>query len=205
MSKLILGVGINDATYVVKISPTIGKNDKGRIRKLEWLCPFYAVWMAMLTRCYSLKHQKRRPTYIGCAVCEDWLTFSNFRNWMEQQDYEGNQLDKDLLVKSNKLYSPETCVFVSPEVNRFLRESSVNSRGEWPLGVCWSKQHGKFKAAVNKGKGKRWNLGLFSTPEEAHEAWLSAKLLLAYELAKDQKDARVAEALIRRYENYKES
>ena len=175
------------------------------MRKLEWVCPFYAVWMAMLSRCYSEKHHKRRPTYIGCTVCAEWLTFSNFKVWMQEQDYEGNQLDKDLLLKGNKVYSPETCVFVSPEVNRFLRESSVNSRGEWPLGVCWSKQHSKFKAAVNRGKGKRWNLGLFNTPEEAHQAWLSAKLILARELAEKQTNLKVADALVKRYENYQES
>lgn len=198
----ILGVGINDADYVVKVSPTVGRNADGtRIRKLEWVCPFYAVWMGMLARCYSKKNLKRRPSYKGCSVCEEWLRFSKFKTWMEQQDWQGKQLDKDLLVRGNKIYSPETCVFVSAEVNGFIRES-FGSRGSWPIGVCWSKQHEKFKASLSKGSNKRWNIGLFNTPEEAHEAWLKAKLSLAYELASRQTDQRVAQAIIEFYENY---
>ena len=76
----------------------------------------------MLQRCYSESHLVRQPTYKGCSVCEEWLTFSNFKSWMEQQDWEGKQLDKDLLVYKNKIYSPETCVFVSSVINSFFVE-----------------------------------------------------------------------------------
>lgn len=78
---------------------------------------FYEVWQGMLQRCYDPKMQERRPTYIGCTVCEDWHNFQNFAKWMSDKDYAGNHLDKDILIDGNKIYSPETCIFVSPYQN----------------------------------------------------------------------------------------
>ena len=111
---LVCGVGINDADYVVKKFETIGYVDGKRKRKLVWTCPYHRAWESMLKRCYSAKYQERQPTYKGCTVSDDWLTFSNFRAWMIAQDWEGKHLDKDLLFEGNKIYSTETCVFVAP-------------------------------------------------------------------------------------------
>ena len=194
--KLICGVGTNDAEYVVQEYTTIGYTEGGkRKRKLVWKCPFYSRWSDMLNRCYSLKYQERRPTYIGCSVCDDWLTFSNFKAWMETQEWEGKQLDKDILFHGNKVYSPETCVFVDREVNSFILERN-SSRGQWMIGVNWDKSAKKFKARCNK------HLGYFDTELEAHQAWLKCKQEVALELAAEQTDPRVAKALIDRYENY---
>lgn len=68
----------------------------------------------LANKCYNGATQINTASLLmsGCSVCEEWLTFSNFKRWMEQQDYEGKALDKDLLVSQNKTYSSETCVFV---------------------------------------------------------------------------------------------
>ncbi len=87
-------------------------------------------------------------------------------------------------------------------MNIFLIEKGA-SRGEWPLGVYWSSYHKKFKAhCSNPFNKKQEHLGYFSDPETAHQAWLKRKLELARLLAAEQDDPRVAEALIKRYENY---
>ena len=153
----------------------------------------------MLSRCYSAKYQERRPSYKDCAVSEDWLTFSSFRAWMEKQQWEGKQLDKDILFEGNKVYSTGTCVFVTPVVNTFTTDRGAK-RGQWLIGVSWDKPTGKFKAQCsNPFSGAQEYLGLFTCEQQAHEAWLKRKLELAHELADIQEDPRVAKALIDRY------
>ena len=202
--KLVYGVGINDADYVIKKWETIGYVNGKRKRKLIWICPYYRAWKHMLERCYSTKYQERQPTYKGCSVSEDWLTFSNFRKWMEAQDFEGNQLDKDLLFEGNKVYSAKTCVFVSGMVNSFTTDRRA-SRGEWLIGVYWNKGANKFQSRCrNPFTKKSEHLGLFTSEQEAHKAWLKRKLGLARQLAAEQTDERVAKALIERYTNYGE-
>lgn len=77
----------------------------------------YTAWKGMLTRCYCKKTQKRQPTYIGCTVCDEWHNFQNFAKWFDVNYISGTQLDKDIKVKGNKVYSPDTCSFVSREEN----------------------------------------------------------------------------------------
>ena len=200
--KLVYGVGINDANYVVQKWETIGYVN-GKQKKLIWICPFYQAWKSMLMRCYSAKYQNKKLTYIGCLVTDEWLTFSNFRAWMEKQDWQDNQLDKDLLIEGNKVYSADTCVFVSGMVNNFTTDRG-NDRGEMLIGGCWNKGAEKFQSnCSNPFTKKQEYLGYFTCEQEAHEAWLTRKLELAYELAAIQEDSRVAEALINRYSNYK--
>ena len=189
MRKLICGVGVNDADYVVR--PTVnGKRD---------MCHFYQTWDNMITRCYSAKEHARSRTYIGCSVCEEWLTFSNFKAWMEKQDYYAKHLDKDLLFVGNKVYSPDTCVFVAAVVNTFTTDSAA-IRGEYPLGVNFHKASGKFQAQCCNPITKRHEyLGLFTCQYQAHEAWRKRKHELACQLAELQDDQRVAAALRTRY------
>ena len=200
--KLVRGVGLNDADYATQKNETIGYVDGKQKRKLVWICPFYQVWTNMINRCYSVKFQERWPTYVGCTVSDEWKTFSNFRSWMMTQDWQDKHLDKDILFEGNKVYSPETCVFVSGSVNNFTNDRDA-ARGEWLIGVYWHKRVNKFTSyCSNPFTKKQEYLGLFTSELEAHEAWLTRKLELAYELAAIQEDSRVAEALIKRYSNY---
>ena len=201
--KLVCGIGINDADYaVVKFESTGYVNGKKK-QKLVWICSFYRAWKNMIERCYSTKYQERQPSYIGCTVSEEWLTFSNFRAWMMTQDWQDNQLDKDLLIEGNKIYSPETCVFVSQTVNSFTIDQG-SKRGEFLIGVHWYKPREKFLARCgNPFTKKQEHLGYFTCELEAHQAWLKRKLELAKELAEIQADQRVAESLVSRYSYYK--
>lgn len=200
--RLLYGVGINDADYVVKKWETIGYVEGKRKQKLVWECPYYRAWKGMLERCHSTKYQERFPTYKGCSVSVDWLTFSVFKAWMEKQQWEGLQLDKDLLVSGNKVYSPETCVFVTKEVNTFTTDRG-NDRGEWLVGVYLDKGTNKFRSQCsNPFTKEREHLGYFTSELEAHKAWLKRKLELACRVAAIQTNERVAKALIGRYTNY---
>jgi len=147
-------------------------------------------------------YHKKQPTYMDCFVDELWLRFSTFKRWMLTQDWFGNELDKDILSKGNKIYSTENCVFVSKQVNTFLSERKAD-RGEYPIGVGLHKKSGLYRARCGDTLGGRKNLGYFKTPEEAHKAWLTYKLEQAKILASKQTDPRVAKALVQRYEDYK--
>ena len=188
-AKLVCGVGINDADYTVK--PIVfGK---------QVVCPFYETWKDMLNRCYSAKLQAKYPSYIGCSVVPEWLSFMTFRAWMIRQDWVGRDLDKDLLIQGNKVYGPSTCVFISDGLNKFTIDRAAD-RGEWPLGVYWHRQGGKFLARCNNPfSGKRESLGLFTCPDAAHEAWRKRKHELSLQLAAEQTDPRLAAALTTRY------
>jgi hypothetical protein len=118
---------------------------------------------------------------------------------MEQQDWEGKQLDKDIIFPNNKVYSPETCAFVSRATNTFVNTNGA-SRGEYPLGVSWHKPAGKFRAnCSNQFTKKTEYLGLFNCPQEAHEAWQKRKHELAQLVVELETDPRVVEALKKRY------
>ena len=191
-SKKVHGVGINDSDYNVAIR---------RGGKVVWRCPYYNTWAGMLQRCCSDKLKSRHPTYNNCSVCEEWLTFSNFKAWMEQQDWEGKQLDKDLLKVGNKVYCPEWCIFVERVVNSFVTDR-VNARGDCMLGVFQRKTTNKFVAqCCNPFTGKQEHLGVFTDELEAHLVWKTRKHQLACELADSDlvTDERLAEALRTRY------
>lgn len=193
-NKLVYGSGMNDAGYQVYRNETIS----GKQKRL-WSCPFYKVWTGVLRRCYDQKFQEKWPTYSECSIAREWHSFSSFRAWMIDQPYEQSAIDKDLLLPGNKVYSPETCVFVSGALNNFLTDRASFS-GKWPTGVDWHKRSRMFRAACsNPFTGKREYLGHFDAPEEAHEAWRSRKHELACQYAAMQNDLRIAVALSTRY------
>ena len=135
--KLVYGIGINDADYNIQ-SKISGKNVR---------CPYYRKWTNMLNRCYSDKPHDKYPTYIGCTVCDEWLTFSNFKEWMIKQDWKGMHLDKDIKINGNKTYSPETCVFIPHEINSLMLDCAA-SRGALPLGVSYHRNGSSVMARV---------------------------------------------------------
>lgn len=197
--KLVFGVGINDVDYVVKYLKDVGEPGGKRKRQTVWVCPYYQRWRNMLQRCYSSEFHSRNPTYKGCIVVNEWKNLSKFRTWMETQDWEDKNLDKDILFVGNKVYGPDTCVFVSTRVNSFLGDSA-GKRGEWPIGVCWDKRKGKFNSICHSWiTASSEFLGYFDCPNEAHLAWKRRKHELSCKLAEQQTDPRVAEALRTRY------
>ena len=139
-NKLVAGVGVNDADYpIVRFVETI--NGK---KKREWICPYYKTWSAMLNRCYRLANDKRYNSYSQTTVCQEWHTFSNFKSWMEKQDWEGKDLDKDLLTDNNQ-YSPSNCVFIPSRLNTFLITEDYKSKTGLP-GIYFANGAYRYKS-----------------------------------------------------------
>ena len=199
MNKLVYGVGVNDLDYRTRVYEYVTKDGGKRVLKPVFRCKYYEVWENMLSRCYSKKFLESRPSYNGTSVCSEWLSATAFKKWMEQQDWRGKCLDKDIVVPRSKLYSPETCAFVLNATNLFVTASDA-IRGEYPIGVYLHKSTGKYQARCNNPfTRKQESLGYFSTPEEAHEAWRKRKYDLAQRVADRESDPRVVEALRKRY------
>ena len=164
----------------------------------------YNCWKNMLRRCYSAKCQEKNPTYIGCYVCNEWLYYQNFKKWYNENYYEINnktsQLDKDILIKGNKVYSPDICVFVPNFIN-ILFTKRQKTRGDFPVGVCYHKRNKKYQAGLSvfkNGKATTKYLGYFDTADEGFEAYKKAKEEYIKEVADEYKDkipAKLYEAM----------
>lgn len=155
----------------------------------------YKVWNSMLMRCYDEKIHKTRPTYIDCNVCGEWLCYENFEKWFDENYYEIQNekmvLDKDILLKGNRVYSPDTCVFVPERINGMFVKHD-RDRGKFPIGVSYDSGHKKFKANVNiiigEGKYDNYHLGFYDTIEEAFMKYKEAKEELIRNVANEYKD-----------------
>ena len=166
-SPSVCGVGIVGIKYPSRVNGILTKE-----------C---ALWYSMLKRCYNDGFKNKRPTYEGCGVSDKFKSYEYFYEWCNEQigfdnDDNGNpfQLDKDLLVKGNKVYSESTCVFIPAEINSLLIKCAA-SRGEHLIGVYWSKTANAFVARVSRNKGGSEHLGLFKTEIEAFNAYKTAK------------------------------
>lgn len=194
MSKIFYGVGINDTGVAVK------------------KCPIKTIWYDMLVRVYSAQSLRKFPSYIGCSVSEEWLTFSNFKEWVICSDWKGLTIDKDILSEGNKVYSSETCCWVSRPLNNFVIDNN-SKRGNLPLGVTKRVELTKYRAGIhNPFTGRSEYIGYYVTADEAHLAWKRRKHEFSLIYARRDasmlgkqggivhfRDERVAEALKARY------
>lgn len=142
--------------------------------KKDGLKDTYNTWINMLARCYDPYTQEKQPAYLDCNVCDEWLCFQNFAEWyVNHESYGlGYSLDKDLLGGSKKLYSPDTCTMLPPELNAMLSGSIASKKG-LPVGA--NKVDNGYTARLNKGKDGREYLGYYKTPEEASAVYIEAK------------------------------
>ena len=157
--------------------------------------PEYSIWKSMLVRCYDNAYKDKFLTYQDCSVIDSFKHLKFFKDWCEKQkgfmctDSKGKPytLDKDILVKGNKVYSPETCCFVPEEINVLFTKSS-KVRGKYPIGVCLNKQSTGFVARLSCGQNKRKHLGTYKSAEEAFYAYKEAKEAYIKEVANKWKD-----------------
>lgn len=135
----------------------------------------FSTWNKMLQRANDVSYQTKHPTYVSCKVCDDWYCYANFEKWYDENYYELGEelmnLDKDILIKGNKLYSPSTCIFVSQRINKLFTKSD-SRRGEFPLGV---KQSGHKYSSQISFEGKKLFLGTYDSIESAFQAYKTTK------------------------------
>ena len=162
--------------------------------------PLYHKWNGMMQRCYNPKNKTNNPTYEACTSSETFRYFSKFKSWYYSQigcEQEDWHLDKDILIKGNKVYSEDTCCIVPPEINCTLLNNK-SARGSFPQGVIYNWTKTRYRARIQRG-GKWESLGTYDTPEEAFYAYKPVKEAHIKSLAekwKDQIDPRVYEALM---------
>jgi hypothetical protein len=162
----------------------------------------YNTWFNMIKRCYDEKELIKYPSYRKITVCDEWCSFRNFYTWailhynpLFMQNW---QLDKDILIKGNKIYSPKTCCFVPSAINNlFIKSNTI--RGELPIGV--HKEGNKFKVSI-KIKGKQKTLKRCKTPEEAFQVYKEAKEKYIKETA-DEWKGLISEEVYQAMYNYK--
>jgi hypothetical protein len=174
--RSVFGVGyIGEGDYSSKLNST----------------PQYKAWQSMLGRCYDKKLHERAPTYKDCFVCDEWLNFQNFAKWYDENFYEVDgermHLDKDILVKGNKVYSPGTCVFVPMSINNlFVKSNAI--RGKFPVGVIYNKKMKKYVARCKNGKGIQQTIGSYDNPSDAFYAYKHVKEKVIKSVANDLLD-----------------
>jgi len=151
----------------------------------------YKTWVSMYVRCYDKTELEKHLTYVGCSVCEEWHNFQNFIKWYHENIYEIENekmcLDKDILLKGNKVYSPETCIFVPQNINTLFTKRD-NDRGDLPIGVYWHKREQKYRVQCNNGGGKQVPLGSYNNIEEAFNVYKIFKEKHIKQIADKYKD-----------------
>ena len=148
----------------------------------------YQIWISMITRCYSDKDLARRNTYRDCFVCDEWLCYEYFEKWFDENYYEIEgetmNLEKDILVKGNKIYSPNTCVFAPRTINSLFLKNNVK-RGELPIGVNMIGD--RYEAHMTR-KNKSHHSAMSDTIEGAFNAYKEAKEKEIKRVADEYKD-----------------
>lgn len=166
-------------------------------KKVRVYNPYAAKWLGMLERSLSSKFKQSNPSYSNTTVCKEWLTFSNFKAWVDSQpnrDWVNLQLDKDLKFRNNDEYNKDSCIFVTQKVNTFVTNNK--SRRSGLLGVTKFDQPRAYLASCrNPFTLVQEKLGYFYTEREAHLAWKNRKHELALQLA-DLQDCEIVKEIL---------
>lgn len=155
----------------------------------------YETWRDMLRRCFDKKTKSNNPCYKDVSCCKDWLLFENFYDWLHSQEnfdkwcneYR-SAIDKDILLKGNKIYSPETCCLTPHYINSLFVKNNI-VRGILPVGVNYYKQLNKYCASMSileNGKTKKKTIGYYDTPEKAFQAYKQFKEQHIKQLAQEE-------------------
>lgn len=99
---------------------------------------------------------------------------------------EAFELDKDILIKGNTVYSPETVCFVPKMVNSLFTNGKKN-RGDYPLGVYFDKDKKKYVANMSFA-GKNIKLGSYETVEATFSRYREYKEDFIKDIAEQNKE-----------------
>ena len=175
---------VNSSGRILKWKNTPNKYDSDEVKKFKKFA--YKKWSHMMTRCYSENYQNKMPTYKGCTVSEEWKDFDSFYEDFikipnsNRLDYE---LDKDILVRGNRVYSKNTCCMIPRKINALMFKPKKDTK--LPTGITRCHYNPKIYIATISLKGKNISLIRTKNLDEAFQA---------YKKAKEAEIKRVAEA-----------
>ena len=171
----------------------------------------YDAWQNMLARCFDGKIKEKYPTYQDAICCNEWLLYDSFYEWLHNQDnfnkwYDNEDwhLDKDILVKGNKIYSPETCLLVPYNVNKLFIKHDM-CRGDLPIGITKDRKgYGYIARCMNPLTGERDYLGYRTSVKEAFQLYKLHKEKLIKQVAEvEYSKGNITENCYKAMMNYK--
>lgn len=173
-----------------------------KVSEKQKMTIYYQHWQSILQRCYDDKFQNKYPSYKGCIICEEWLNYQTFAKWFDENYYKVENdrmcVDKDILIKNNKLYSPDTCLIVPNRINTLFLKNDAN-RGKLLIGLDLHVYKDNIRYRAKCG---RKSLGIYSTQEEGFYVYKDAKENKIKSIAEEYKNKipkKVYDALL----NYK--
>lgn len=173
----ICGFGINDIPELTFYKTKDGKTE---------LTQAYKTWAGMIDRCYRPGHEVKFKAYADCSVCEKWKYFSNFNQNIFIY-IEGFDIDKDILIKGNKVYSPEACCFV-PRVINLIFAKNKTRKSNLTRGVKYRKYGNRYSAEISIN-GKTKLIGYFKDINSAAKAYNQTRKEYISEIVDKYKDA----------------
>ena len=153
------------------------------------------MWHNMYYRCYSNKYHEQSPQYKGCSMCDEWIDDKeSFYDWVRENYYkvgdEQIDLDKDILVKGNKIYAPDTCIFTPHSINTYFENMTREP--------VFLQKLNKYRMDIFI-EGKSINIGYYDTEEEAKRAFIRHKegaILAKADLYKDRIPRKLYDAMV---------
>lgn len=151
----------------------------------------YLSWRRVLGRCFDENFKEQNQTYQNAICCKEWLYFENFYDWLHSQEnfdkwLNGSQwaIDKDILIKGNKIYSPETCCLVPKNVNGLFVKCDA-LRNSLPIGVV---KHGSgyLVSCKNPFTSKHEYFGTHPTEEIAFNKYKKVKENFIKQVAEEE-------------------
>jgi len=144
--------------------------------------PWIEVYSNLLKRCNG--DSEKYPTYVECKICDEWLNNKEkFYKWYQDNIYdceENIQLDKDIKIKGNKLYSPNTCLLVPLSINSLFKVYNGKTKGV-------NKNGNRYRVYLNKFS-KYTYFGSYSTEQEAYNVYLREKEKYIHEVGEKWKN-----------------
>ena len=161
------------------IKTTCGVGYSG-IHKKKYDKKIKEIWKGMIYRCYS--GSNKNITYKNVVVCEEWHNCATFCEWYEKNypyhiDGIKFQMDKDLLQlnKKEKIYSPETCIFLPHKINSFFTNVQSNNTSGF-TGVSYIKNKKIYTAVIkNFDTGKNIYLGSSKDINKANDIYINGR------------------------------
>jgi len=204
----IYGFGIMDIKHTTQ---TESRDKETGRRVVTFRCPIYSRWYDMIRRCYNPRSLKKNPSYTGCSVAPEWRYFSAFKEWyIEYEEKYGSvknlQLDKDILSSGARVYSPDTCCFVSKDINGFISLKRSHKKSDMPIGVgrhknCIGRIYyaGRINAPwePKKSGNKRAKVIRYrDTIAEAYTDYVDKKIEIAHYYEKELPTNRIRDAFL---------